>query len=138
MYPKGALLLNTLRHVINDDNLWWKIILKYSETFRHKIIDTPTVVDFFNKESKRDLTPIFNQYLNFKNIPTLEIKLNKKKLEFQWKTDIAAFNMPIDVKVDGKEIRIEPTTKWKKSKFKIKSLDEVEVLNNEFFVKVSK
>ena len=138
MYPKGALLLNTLRHVINDDNLWWEIILKYSETFRHKIIDTPTVVAFFNKESKRDLTPIFNQYLNFKNIPTLEIKLNKKKLEFQWKTDIAAFNMPIDVKVDGKEIRIEPTTKWKKSKFKIKSIDEVEVLNNEFFVKVSK
>jgi aminopeptidase N len=138
MYPKGALLLNTLRHVINDDNLWWEIILKYSETFRHKIIDTPTVVAFFNKESKRDLTPIFNQYLNFKNIPTLEIKLNKKKLEFQWKTDIAAFNMPIDVKVDGKEVRIEPTTKWKKSKFKIKSLDEVEVLNNEFFVKVSK
>jgi aminopeptidase N len=138
MYPKGALLLNTLRHVINDDNLWWEIILKYSETFRHKIIDTPTVVAFFNKESKRDLTPIFNQYLNFKNIPILEIKINKKKLEFQWKTDIAAFNMPIDVKIDGKEIRIEPTTKWKKSKIKIKSLEEFEVLNNEFFVKVSK
>lgn len=138
MYPKGALLLNTLRHVINNDELWWKIILKYSETYRHKIIDTPTVIAFFNKESSMNLTPIFNQYLSYKKIPALELKLNKKKLEFQWKTDVTDFNMPIDIKVNGKEIRIEPTTKWKKSKFKIKSLDEVEVLNNEFFVHVWK
>lgn len=138
MYPKGALLLNTLRHVINNDELWWKIILKYSETYRHKIIDTPTVIAFFNKESSMNLTPIFNQYLSYKKIPALEIKMNKKKLEFQWKTDVTDFNMPIDIKVNGKEIRIEPTNKWKKSKFKIKSLDEVEVLNNEFFVHVWK
>ncbi len=138
MYPKGALLLNTLRHVINNDELWWKIILKYSETYRHKIIDTPTVIAFFNQESNMNLTPIFNQYLSYKKIPALELKLNKKKLEFQWKTDVTDFNMPIDIKVNGKEIRIEPTNKWKKSKFKIKSLDEVEVLNNEFFVYVFK
>lgn len=138
MYSKGALLLNTLRHVINNDELWWKIILKYSETYRHKIIDTPTVIAFFNQESSMNLTPIFKQYLSYKKIPALEIKLNKKKLEFQWKTDVIDFNMPIDIKVNGKEIRIEPTNKWKKSKFKIKSLDEVEVLNNEFFVHVWK
>jgi aminopeptidase N len=138
MYPKGALLLNTLRHVINNDELWWEIILKYSETYRHKIIDTPTVIAFFNQESSMNLTPIFNQYLSYKKIPALELKLNKKKLEFQWKTDVTDFNMPIDIKVNGKEIRIEPTNKWKKSKFKIKSLDEIEVLNNEFFFYVFK
>jgi len=138
MYPKGALLLNTLRHVINDDNLWWKIILKYSETYRYKIIDTPTVIAFFNQESKMNLTPIFNQYLNYKNIPELELKLNKKKLKFQWKTDVTDFNMPIDIKLNGKEIRIEPTNNWKKSKFKIKSLNDIEVIDDEFFVKVLK
>ena len=138
MYPKGALLLNTLRNVIDNDTLWWEIILKYSETFRHKIIDTPTVVAFFNKESKIDLTPIFNQYLSFKSVPVLELKLTKNKLEFQWKTDVTDFKMPIDVKVNGKEMRIKPNNNWKKSKIKIKSLDEVEVLTNEFFVKVNK
>lgn len=138
MYPKGALLLNTLRHVIDNDELWWKMILKYSETYRHKIIDTPTVIAFFNQESNRNLTPIFKQYLNYKSIPILELKLNKKKLEFQWKTDVTDFNMPIDIKISGKEIRLEPSNKWKKAKFKIKSLDEIEVLNSEFFVKVLK
>ena len=138
MYPKGALLLNTLRHVINNDELWWKIILKYSETFRHKIIDTETVVNFFNKESKMNLTPIFDQYLRYKKIPGLEIKVVKNKLEYQWKTDVADFNMPVDIKIDGKEIRLEPTNKVKKSKFKVKNIDEVEVLKSEFFVNVFK
>jgi aminopeptidase N len=138
MYPKGALLLNTLRHVINNDELWWKIILKYSETFRHKIIDTETVVNFFNKESKMNLTPIFDQYLRYKKIPGLEIKIVKNKLEYQWKTDVADFNMPVDIKINGKEIRLEPTNKAKKSKFKVKNIDDVEVLKSEFFVHVFK
>lgn len=138
MYPKGALLLNTLRHVINNDELWWKIILKYSETYRHKIIDTETVVEFFNKESKMNLTPIFDQYLRYKKIPGLEIKVVKNKLEYQWKTDVADFNMPVDIKIDGKEIRLEPTNKTKKSKFKVKNIDDVEVLKSEFFVNVFK
>ncbi|WP_396191677.1 M1 family metallopeptidase [Flavobacterium sp.] len=138
MYPKGALLLNTLRHVINNDELWWKIILKYSETFRHKIIDTETVVNFFNKESKMNLSPIFDQYLRYKKIPGLEIKVVKNKLEYQWKTDVADFNMPIDIKIDGKEIRLEPTNKAKKSKFKVKNIDDVEVLKSEFFVNIFK
>lgn len=138
MYPKGALLLNTLRHVINNDELWWKIILNYSETFRHKIIDTETVVNFFNKESRMNLTPIFDQYLRYKKIPGLEIKVVKNKLQYQWKTDVADFNMPVDIKIDGKEIRLEPTNKAKKSKFKVKNIDDVEVLKSEFFVHVFK
>ena len=48
------------------------------------------------------------------------------------------FTMPIDVKVNGKEMRINPTNEFQKSKFKIKSLEDVEVLKNEFYVKVVK
>jgi aminopeptidase N len=138
MYPKGALLLNTLRHVINNDKLWWKLILKYSETFRHKIIDTETVIAFFNQESAMNLTPIFNQYLRYTTIPKLELKWNKKKLVYKWTTDVTDFNMPIDIKVKGKEIRLNPTNNWRKIKLKIKSLAEIEVLKREFFVAVSK
>lgn len=138
MYPKGALMLNTLRHVINNDDLWWKLILKYSETFRHKIIDTQTVIAFFNEESAMNLTPIFNQYLRYKTIPKLELKWNKKKLEYKWTTDVTDFNMPIDLKVNGTEIRIDPTNDWKKMKLKINSLEDIEVLKSEFFVAVSK
>ncbi len=138
MYYKGALLLNTLRHVIKNENLWWKILLDYSNTFRHKIIDTGTVINFFNTESGMDLTPIFNQYLRYTTIPELLIRINKNKLEYRWTASESKFNMPIDIKVNGKEIRIQPTLEWEISSIKIKSLDEVEVLTNDFYVDLIK
>ncbi|WP_394759435.1 M1 family metallopeptidase [Flavobacterium sp.] len=134
MYPKGALLLNTIRHIVNDDEKWWKILLKYSETFRHKIIDTNTVVDFFNTESGINLTPVFNQYLKYATIPTLELKKEKGKLSYKWKSSESNFNMPIDVKLKNKTIRLNPSNNWTKSNIKIKRLSEVDVLKNKFLI----
>lgn len=138
MYYKGALLLNTLRHVIHNDELWWKLLLDYSNTFRHKIIDTETVVNFFNFKSEMDLTSIFNQYLRYNSIPNLVLRINKNKLEYRWESTEKNFKMPIDIKVNGKEIRIQPIKEWQFSKIIIKSLDEVEVFVNNFYVNVFK
>ncbi len=132
MYYKGALLLNTIRSVINNDDLWWKILLKYSETYKHQIIDLKTVVGFFNKESTIDLTVIFDQYLKFKNIPVLEIKQKRKYFEYRWKTDITNFNMPIEMINKNEKIRLMPTQDWKKSNFKYN--DSVDV--SKFFIEI--
>lgn len=137
MYDKGALLLNTLRHVINDDTKWWKILYKYSQVFRHKIIDTETVVSFFNKEAVMNLTPVFNQYLRYTAIPKLELKANKGKLEFRWKADVAQFNMPVDVKIKNKKYRLFPKDSWTVSKYKITKPEDVEVQTNDFFITVN-
>ena len=136
MYPKGALLLNTLRHIVNDDEKWWKMLLKYSETYRHKIIDTETVVAFFNQESGMNLTPVFNQYLRYPALPTLELRMIKNKLEFRWITTAQDFTMPIDIKIKDKKIRINPKNDWTTSKLKIAKLDDVEVLRNNFYIDV--
>lgn len=137
MYPKGALLLNTLRHIVNDDAKWWKMILDYSNTFKHKIIDTETVIAFFNKESGMDLTPVFNQYLRYTSIPRLEYHVLNNKLRFRWKAEAANFSMPIDVKINGEKKRLFPTTEWSESTFDVNQNDTVEVLTTNFFVKAS-
>lgn len=136
MYPKGALLLNTLRHVINDDDKWWKMILKYAETYRHKIIDTPTVIAFFNAESGMNLTPIFDQYLKQTTIPTLELKRKKNHLQFKWIAE-PGFSMPVHLMIDGEKVRIEPTNSWKKSSFKVSKKAEIVVQTQEFFITVN-
>lgn len=138
MYFKGSLLLNTLRNVINDDHKWWAMILKYSETYRKQIIDTETVVAFFNKESGMNLTPIFNQYLRYRTIPTLELRLKKDKLEYRWQTDEKNFEMPVGTLINGKEVRLNATNKWQTATEKVDSLDKVEVEKNKFYVKVEK
>ena len=137
MYPKGALLLNTVRHIVNDDAKWWKILLKYSETFRYKIIDTETVVNFFNKETGIDLTSVFNQYLRHTSIPKLEFRKTKGKLQFRWESDESNFNMPIDIKIEGKKYRLYPTNTWNTSKYKINKLEDTEVLTNDFYIDVN-
>ena len=137
MYPKGALLLNTLRHIVNDDAKWWKLILDYANTFRHKIIDTETVISFFNKESGLNLTPVFNQYLRFASIPKFEYKVSKNKLVYRWKASKEGFNMPIDILIKGNKTRIQPTTNWMISKYKINTINDIEVLSNDFYINVN-
>ena len=138
MYPKGAFLLNTLRHCINDDAKWWQLLLNYSTTFRHKIIDTETVIAYFNQQSGMDLTPIFNQYLRHEGIPMLDLKIVKNRLFVRWRTNETNFAMPLDVDYKGKECRIFPTTSWEKTKIKLKSFSEIEVRKKEFFIDIMK
>lgn len=138
MYFKGALMLNTLRHVINNDAKWWALILKYSETYRKQIIDTPTVIAFFNKESGMDLTPVFNQYLNYKNIPVLQLRMANNKLEYRWQTDEPNFKMPVGITFDGKEVRLNSTNDWQTAGLSVDSLDKVELQKTKFYVKVEK
>jgi aminopeptidase N len=138
MYDKGALFLNTLRHIVNDDDKWWKMILKYSETFHNKIIDTDTVIAFFNAETGMNLTPVFNQYLKQASIPNLVIRKKGKKLEYKWDAFDATFDMPIDIKIKDKTFRVQPTNSWKDSKMDINSLGDVYVDITAFFINVVK
>jgi aminopeptidase N len=134
MYYKGALMINTIRSVIDNDEKWWTMLLKFATTLKHKIIDTKTVVDFFNEESGFNLTPIFDQYLRHTDIPTFEYRFRKKSLEFRWKADVTNFHMPIDLMVNGKKTRVYPNTTWQKLNIKSANPADVEVLKNQFYV----
>lgn len=134
MYYKGALMLNTIRHIIDNDEKWWQLLLNFSNRFKHQIIDQQTVVDFFNKESGINFTPVFDQYLRKVKIPRLEYKINKKQLACRWIADVPDFQMPVDITISGKKIRLTPTTQWHNSKIKIKNLSTVKVLKDNFFI----
>lgn len=134
MYYKGANMLNTLRHVIGKDK-WWAILLKYSQTYRHQIVDTQTVIDFFNKESGMNLTSIFNQYLRYTSIPELEIRKNENQFEMRWKTEEPNFEMPIDLLIKGKTVRVLGTNNWVKIEAKVKSLSDIQPDKKVFYIK---
>jgi aminopeptidase N len=112
VYYKGALMLNTLRHSIGDDGKWWAMLRKYTETHRHQIIETKDVVAFFSKESGTDLTPFFDQYLNYTNLPVLELRIVKENLQARWKTDVLNFQLPIENQIGPKNIRTIVTNEW--------------------------
>lgn len=138
MYFKGSLLLNTLRHVINDDAKWWAMILKYSEVFKKQIIDTQTVIHFFNKASGMDLTPIFKQYLETTSIPTFTYRVDKNYLYYKWEDVNENFNMPFDFEYDKKKVRLFPTTTEQKVKLRgLKKSSSYQFFDNNFYVNLS-
>lgn len=138
MYPKGALMLHTIQSIIADDSKWWTMLRSYAQTYRHQIIDTKTAVDFFNTQSGRDLTPVFDQYLRYTALPELELKTVKGKLWFRWKADVARFQMPVDLVIKGKKSRLEPTTVWQQSNISVKKLSQLKVLQDDFYITVSR
>lgn len=135
MYPKGALMINTIRHIVDNDSKWWRMLLKYSETFKKQIIKTQDVIDFFNKESGRDLTPIFDQYLRYTSIPELEFRKNGKVIEYKWNAEAPNFVMPIDVMIKGKKIRLEASTSWKVFTESVKSINDIHPIKTDFYIK---
>lgn len=138
MYYKGAAMLNTLRHVINDDTKWWDLILNYSLTYKKDIIDTETVIKYFNTKSGMNLTPIFDQYLRYKNIPKLEVKLKKKKLEYRWVTDVKDFVMPVGLTINGKELRLNTTNDWQTVKVDTADINAVILEKSRYYVEMKR
>ncbi|HET8886787.1 MAG TPA: M1 family metallopeptidase [Salinimicrobium sp.] len=137
MYFKGANMLNTIRSVVNNDEKWWNIIKEFSLTFKHKIIDTKTVVDFFEEKTGLELSAVFHQYLKCTSIPELQFSNKNGKVLYRWEAEAPDFKMPIDVFVDGKEQRISPSEEWRELK-SVQSTDEVTVDLKGFYVKVNK
>ncbi|MDJ1496946.1 M1 family metallopeptidase [Cytophagaceae bacterium DM2B3-1] len=139
MYFKGALFLHTLRNIINDDTKWWALIKDYYNTFKHQIIDNKQTVAFFTKKSGKDLTPLFEQYLNYKDIPVLELQVKGGKLMYRWKADVKAFNMPVKIALKDKAPAfIYPTTTWKEMKLtEALTQENIKVATDLFFVNVA-
>lgn len=136
MYFKGANLLNTIRSIYDDDELWWKTFKDYTETYRHQTISTRDTEAFFDEATKTDLSPVFDQYLRHATLPELQLKEEDDKIYYRWKADVEGFKMPVDVFVDEEEIRLNATSEWQLLEGE-DDLDEIEVNELEFYIKTS-
>ena len=65
-----------------------------------------------------DLSKVFDQYLRDYRIPIFEYEINNGELSYRWNNVIDGFDMPIEVKIDGKNQTLYPSTKFKKMKIK--------------------
>jgi aminopeptidase N len=139
MYFKGALFINTLRSVVDDDGRWWRIVRAYFDRFKYTTIATADVVAFFSRETGRDLTPIFEQYLRHAAIPALELKFPEAggSVSYRWKADVRGFTMPVKVGSKDRWQTIRPTTDWQTMATPL-AKDRFEVATDLFYVTVDK
>jgi len=138
-YFKGALFLNTLRSVIDNDTRWWKLIRDYCSRFKYQNILTEDLVNFFNEQTRMNLTPIFDQYLRQAALPVLELKFQDSDgtVAYRWKAGVKEFAMPVKVGRRNARQTIKPTTDWQTMKTDLKK-EDFEVATDQYYIEVSK
>jgi len=129
MYYKGANMLHTIRHIINDDEKWRMILRGLNKEFYHQTVTTQQIEAYMSTHSGINLQLVFDQYLRDARIPKLTLEIDKKCLKYRWKAAVKDFDMPVKISVDGVETCIQPTRTEQKKKFK-KPIQKVEVDRN--------
>jgi aminopeptidase N len=139
MYFKGALFINTLRSIVDNDERWWRIVRGYFSRFKYKTIATADVVAYFNKETGKDLTPVFDQYLRQTALPVLELRFPERggAVQYRWKADARGFAMPVKVGTTHNWTTIRPTAEWQTLPSTL-SKDDFQVATDLYFITVEK
>ncbi len=100
IYYKGAWMLHTMRSVLNNDSLWFTTIRNLSEHFKHQIVNTKDIIQYFNVATGHNWDLFFKQYLNKGQLPQLKYKSETDKdgitrIHYQWANVNKDFNMPL-------------------------------------------
>ena len=137
-YFKGALFLHTLRHVVDDDEVWWALLRDYAEHFKHQNIWTTDVINYFNAYLDRDLRPVFEQYLYHWALPVLELEFEEDAVRYRWRADVEDFDMPVRVRVGGDGHTIHATTEWQSEALDGVAPDDWQPATDLFYIEVER
>jgi aminopeptidase N len=137
-YFKGALFMNTLRHVVDDEDAWWALIRDYAEHFKYQNIWTTDVINFFNARLNRDFRPIFQQYLYFPSLPVLRLEFEGDQVRYRWEADVEDFDMPVQVRRAGALSTIHPTTEWQTEPLNGLTPEEWQPATELFYIEVER
>jgi aminopeptidase N len=139
MYDKGQLVLNTLRSVVDNDELWFSILKGIQETFKYQTVTAEDIFGYINKRTGKDFSYFFDQYLKHPKIPELVAVVTKKgdstTAMYRWSADVKDFKMPIKVTTsDNKYEFIYPTTTWQTLKLGNIRPEDFKIENDRFYV----
>lgn len=109
MYYKGANMLHTLRQLIGDDAKWREILRDMNSHFYHRVVKGSQIENYLSEKTSMNLKPFFDQYLRDIRIPVLEYYITGNELNFRWGNCVKNFNMPVKIRVSGREMIIHPS-----------------------------
>ena len=136
-YNKGAWALHTLRHLIDNDRLWWDILKSFAVNNAKSNVNTEDFQRHVEEKYGSSMSYFFKQYFYDNNIPLLEYYQDKGKLYFTWKNVHESFVMPLDIEVNGVEKRITPKSSRVNS-ISIKDFSVIHIRDWEFLIEKRK
>ena len=102
--------------------------------FYHQTVSSKQIENYICKQSKKDLSKVFDQYLRTTQIPVLEYKIDKGMLSYRWTNCIPGFDMPVKILNEKRSfLFIYPTEKMQ---FLKTTVTELKVDEN-FYIKTN-
>uniref|UniRef100_UPI004047B65E M1 family metallopeptidase n=1 Tax=Algoriphagus sp. TaxID=1872435 RepID=UPI004047B65E len=135
MYYKGGNLLNMLRQIVQDDAKWRIILRGLNKEFYHQTVTTQQVESYISTQAGLNLGKVFDQYLRDVRIPIFEYYFQGEELQYRWTNAVKDFDMPVDVLLDGKAVRLQTKTAWQT--LEVGTVQEV-IVDPDYYVGVLK
>ena len=110
MYSKGANLIHTIRHAINNDSLFRNILMGLNTQFYHQTVTTAQVENYISVRAGFGFQKVFDQYLRTTQIPVLNYSYNEKErlFTYEYKNCVTGFNLPLHFIYLGKKYSFMP------------------------------
>ena len=141
MYYKGSLMLHTIRSIVNNDSIWFNIIKGIATDFKYNNVDGNDIINYINFKTEKDLSLVFKQYLESKDIPELQYKIEKHGMSytllFRWNA-IDGFDMPLLINKGADDFWIYPDNKWKEIEIGSFDIYDFNIREDLFFINSKK
>ena len=132
-------MIHSIRHGLNDDTLFRKILRGMNKTFYHQTVTTQQIENYVSQMAKFDYSKVFDQYLRTTQIPTFEfiIAPDKASVRMRYTNCVSGFNLPITLTNGTEELRLSPTDQWQEIRLKGRQaiLLTEEGIENMYYVK---
>ena len=123
-YGKGALVLHTLRNIMDDDKLFFDILKTYYQKYQYSIVTTKDFINIVNEMTQKNYDWFFNQYLYSRVCPQLEwyseynFGTDETILKYKWNNVGTEFKLPVVVETDYGKTIIFPTPEVQQQVFR--------------------
>lgn len=116
-YYKGAWMLHTLRHALQNNELWFDLLKSFYQEHAISNVTTADFVNWVNDKTEQNWDPFFEQYLEYPEVPVLEYRTTQDgkdlKVDLRWQCDVQSFAMPVLLGDPDKPELVQPTTAWR-------------------------
>ncbi|MDQ3046438.1 MAG: M1 family metallopeptidase [Bacteroidota bacterium] len=140
MYPKGALVIHTIRSIMNDEVKFFKMLREIQVKFRYKTITSHDVESFISQYAGLDLSEVFDLYLRTTMIPELVIEYERDRTDlviyyFYNMKGRKGFDMPVQITIEKNKYElIFPDSKRKKIILKDMKVEDFKIATELFYL----
>lgn len=137
-YNKGAAVIHNLRYEINNDTFFFGILKRFQNTFSHKNASIADLKSFVEKETKKDWTVFFEQWLYKEGYPTYNIHYRTNgndglvliKQTTSKPTSVAVFkgNIDLKIKLKTKDTLVRLNVESDSQLYVLKNTDSIQVI----------